>query len=185
MLVLESPTSQLSLARLTFVPKVEESVTPADYRPIAVSSVLQRVLHKILDKRVRDTIKFSSLQVAFQKKDGCLEASTLLHTMLRTVHDEAKPISVTFLDVSKAFHSVSHDTILLWARKHGLPPPLVPYLSRLYSESLSNHMGWCECEMPTGRATGRSTISRVIHNDYGLSSKLCSARGGIHSERPM
>ncbi|KAF8563780.1 hypothetical protein P879_11946 [Paragonimus westermani] len=87
MLLLESPTSQLSLARLTFVPKVEEPVTPADYRPIAVSSVLQRVLHKILARRMRDTLKFSALQVAFQKKDGCLEASALLHTIMRTVHD--------------------------------------------------------------------------------------------------
>ncbi|KAF8562710.1 hypothetical protein P879_12034 [Paragonimus westermani] len=70
MLVFGLPTSQLSVARLTFVPKVEEPVKPADFRPIAVSSVLQRVLHKILAKRMRDTLKFSSLQVAFQKRMG-------------------------------------------------------------------------------------------------------------------
>ncbi|KAF8562518.1 hypothetical protein P879_12038 [Paragonimus westermani] len=61
MLVLESPTAQLSLARLTFVPKIDEPVTPTDYRPIVVSFVLQRMLHKILAKRVRDTVSFSSL----------------------------------------------------------------------------------------------------------------------------
>ncbi|KAF7251390.1 Retrovirus Pol polyprotein from type-1 retrotransposable element R2 [Paragonimus skrjabini miyazakii] len=53
MLVLETSTSQLSLARLTFVPKVDEPATPADYRPIAVSSVLQRVMHKVLSKRLK------------------------------------------------------------------------------------------------------------------------------------
>ncbi|KAF8562651.1 hypothetical protein P879_12020, partial [Paragonimus westermani] len=137
MLVLESPTAQLSLARLTFVPKIDEPVTPTDYRPIAVSSVLQRMLHKILAKRVRDTVSFSSLQVAFQKKDGCLEASTLLHTVLRTAHDEVKPVVMAFLDISKAFDSVSHDTILRSARQHGLPPPLVRYLTRLYKDSLT------------------------------------------------
>ncbi|KAF6769378.1 hypothetical protein AHF37_12136 [Paragonimus kellicotti] len=96
LLVLELPTSQLSMARLTFVPKVEEPVTPADYRPIAVSSVLQRALHKILARRVRDTVKFSALQVAFQKKDGCVEASTILHAVLRSVHDEVKAHSDGF-----------------------------------------------------------------------------------------
>ncbi|KAF7262701.1 hypothetical protein EG68_00065 [Paragonimus skrjabini miyazakii] len=137
MLVFETPTSRLSLARLTFVAKVDEPATPADYRPIAVSSVLQRVMHKVLAKRVRDRVTFSSLQVAFQKKDGCLEASTLLHTILRTVHDEGKSIAVAFLDISKAFDSVSHDTLLRNARRYGLPPPCVLYLTRLYNDSLT------------------------------------------------
>ncbi|KAF7241658.1 hypothetical protein EG68_11743 [Paragonimus skrjabini miyazakii] len=130
MLVLETPTSRLSLARLTFVHKVDEPATPADYRPIAVSSALQRVMHKVLAKRVRDRVTFSSLQVAFQKKDGCLEASTLLHTILRTVHDEGKSIAVAFLDISKAFDSVSHDTLLRNARRYGLPPSLSVRIDR-------------------------------------------------------
>ncbi|KAF7233384.1 hypothetical protein EG68_04446 [Paragonimus skrjabini miyazakii] len=92
MLVLETLTSQLSLVRLKFVPKVDEPATPADYWPIAVSSALQRVMHKVLAK-----------MVAFQKKDGYLEAFTLLHTILRTVYDEAIPIAMAFLDISKAF----------------------------------------------------------------------------------
>ncbi|KAF8565832.1 hypothetical protein P879_11548 [Paragonimus westermani] len=48
LLVLGAPTSRLSLARLTFVLKVDEPATPADYRPIAVSSVLQR--SELIDK---------------------------------------------------------------------------------------------------------------------------------------
>ncbi|KAA3673250.1 uncharacterized protein DEA37_0011159 [Paragonimus westermani] len=137
MLVLETPTSRLSLTRLAIVPKVDEPATPADYRSIAVSSVLQRVMHKVLEKRVRNMLTFSSLQVAFQRKDGCLEASILLHTTLRMVHDEARPIAMAFLDISKAFDSVSHDTILRNARRYGLPPPLIRYLSRLYHDSLT------------------------------------------------
>ncbi|KAA3672145.1 uncharacterized protein DEA37_0008267 [Paragonimus westermani] len=137
MLVLETPTSRLSLARLAFVPKVDEPATPADYRPIAVSSVLQWVMHKVLAKRMRDMLTFSPLQVEFKKKDECLEASTLLHTTLRTVHDEARPIAMAFLDISKAFDSVSYDTILRSARRYGLPPPLIRYLPRLYHDSLT------------------------------------------------
>ncbi|KAF8562517.1 hypothetical protein P879_12037 [Paragonimus westermani] len=44
---------------------------------------------------------------------------------------------MAFLDISKAFDSVSHDTILRSAKQHGLPPPLVRYLTRLYKDSLT------------------------------------------------
>ncbi|KAA3671266.1 uncharacterized protein DEA37_0011695, partial [Paragonimus westermani] len=128
---------QLSLARLTFVSKLEEPATPADCSLVAIFSVLQRVLHRIPAERVRDKIRFSSPQIAFQKKDGCLEASILLHTLLRTARDEARPIAMAFPDISKAFDSVPHDTILRCARKRGLPSPLVRYLTRLYRDSLT------------------------------------------------
>ncbi|KAA3673609.1 uncharacterized protein DEA37_0002312 [Paragonimus westermani] len=102
--------------------------------------MLQRVLHYILAKIVCDPIKFSSLQVAFEKKDRCLEAFTLLHTILCTADDEVKPIAIAFFDLSKAFDSVSHDTILRCARKHRLHPP-VGALSIATIQRHSNHMG--------------------------------------------
>ncbi|KAF7234095.1 hypothetical protein EG68_12280 [Paragonimus skrjabini miyazakii] len=114
--------------RDSFVPKVDEPATPADYRPIAVSSLLQRMFHKILARRLHDTVEFSSLQVAFQKNDGCLEASPI------SVHGGVMPIADAFLDISKTFDSVSHDTILRCAKRHELPPPLIQYLKRLYDD---------------------------------------------------
>ncbi|KAF5394013.1 hypothetical protein PHET_12411, partial [Paragonimus heterotremus] len=61
----------------------------------------------------------------------------MLHTVLRLVHDDVRPIAGAFLDISKAFDSVSHDTILRRAKKYGLPPPLIRYLKRLYGDSVT------------------------------------------------
>ncbi len=139
-LAVERLPSHLAMARVTFRPKVDSPVEPGDYRPIAISSVLARTLHKILARRMRDHFKFSPLQYAFLQRDGCLEASALLHAVLRRSHEEVKPMAAAFLDISKVFDSVSHNAILAAGRKAGTPPPLLSYLSHLY-ENATLHLG--------------------------------------------
>ncbi|MES9975178.1 MAG: reverse transcriptase family protein [Candidatus Thiodiazotropha sp.] len=132
LLVIEAAPKQLSNSRITLIPKGNDPTDPANFRPIAVSSVFIRALHKILAKRWLSAINIDSLQVAFQKRDGCLEATSLLHTVLRHVHEKGKSAAIAFLDVSKAFDSISHDTILRGAYTFGAPEPLIMYLSDLY-----------------------------------------------------
>ncbi len=108
--------------RVTFLPKVESPADPGDFRPIAISSVLARTLLKILSRRMREQFEFSPLQYAFLQRDGCLEASALLHAVLRHSHEETKPLAAAFLDISKAFDSVSHQAILRAGEKAGTPP---------------------------------------------------------------
>ncbi len=136
--ILALETMPSSLVRVTFIPKVELPETPGDYRPIGVSSTLTQALHKILARRMRDTFTFSPLQYAFLQRDGCLEASMLLQALLRGTHDGGTPIAMLFLDIAKAFDTVSHDTILEAARSAGAPEPLVNYLANLYEEAEVN-----------------------------------------------
>lgn len=123
----------LSVARITLIPKVETPDCPGDFRPIAITPIFTRALHKILAFRIRDTVKFSSTQFAFLKRDGCLEASYLLQALLRQAHDENTPTALLLLDLSKAFDTVDHNAILRAATKAGIPPPLLHYLSHQYS----------------------------------------------------
>lgn len=69
--------------------------------------------------------KFSPLHHAFLQRDRCLEASLLLHAILRKVHDETRPIFMLFLDLAKTFNTVSHEAILDAARRVGALPPLI------------------------------------------------------------
>lgn len=121
-----------STARVTLIPKTDLPETPSDFRPIAITSVLTRALHKILARRLRETLVFSPLQHAFLKRDGCLEATALLHTLLRKTHDELRPLALVFLDLSKAFDTISHAAILGAAKRAGIPSPLRNYLEKLY-----------------------------------------------------
>lgn len=92
-------------------------------------------MHKILAWRMLENLEFSSLQFAFLKRDRCMEASMLLHSILKTTHEDVAPMALAFLDISKAFDTISHTAILNAAKKAGTPQPLLNYLSHLYSTS--------------------------------------------------
>ena len=59
----------------------------------------------------------------------------LLRCLLKDSCEELKPLSLVFLDVSKAFDSVSHDSLFLAAKRMGVPGPFIEYLRCLYSEA--------------------------------------------------
>lgn len=139
-LATEALPSSLAAARVTFLPKVECPTEPSDFRPIAITSILARALHKILARRMREELTFSSLQYAFLQRDGCLEASALLHAILRRSHEEVKPLAAAFLDVSKAFDTISHRAILGAGKRAGIPSPLLRYMNHLYADT-TLHLG--------------------------------------------
>lgn len=135
LLVLRTPTSHLSKARVTLIPKFNDAKNPGDFRPIAVTSVLLRLLHKILARRWRGLLPLSPWQLAFLQRDGCSEASAALNAIIRAAHQTCSSLASVFVDVSKAYDMVSHDTVLRVARQVGLPGPMVEYLEGLYGNS--------------------------------------------------
>ena len=106
MLLLQTPTSHLAKARLTLVPKKGTPKQPGDFRPTGVSSVLLRLLHKVLARRWRSSINLNPWQLAFQQRDVCLEASSALHPVLRNAHSMVKPLAAAVIDVAKALDTV-------------------------------------------------------------------------------
>lgn len=135
LLVMEILPGGLSNARVTLIPKTEAPKAPSDFRPIAITPIFTRAIHKILAGRLREQLQFSPLQHAFLKRDGCLEASMLLHVILRQVHDTATPAAAAFLDLSKAFDTISHEAILQVAAEAGIPGPLLRYLEGVYGSA--------------------------------------------------
>ncbi len=152
--------SILAMARVTLIPKVEAPSGLSDFRPIAITSVLARALHKIISKWMRELFQFSPLQHAFLQQDGCLEASALLHAVLRHSHEKTKPLTAVFLDVSKAFDTVSHNAILGAAEKAGTPPPLLRYLHQLYKNA-KLHLGNLTTDCSSGIRQG-DPISPIL-----------------------
>ncbi|TPP60056.1 Retrovirus Pol polyprotein from type-2 retrotransposable element R2DM, partial [Fasciola gigantica] len=135
LLLLRSPPEALTKARITLIPKVVNPEKPAEYRPIAIASVITRILHKVLASRWSRSHSFADLQVAFQKRDGCCEASEILQAVLRRVHEKTKGLAAAFVDISKAFDTVATSTIIRNAVAQGLPPPLVEYIWHMYGTS--------------------------------------------------
>lgn len=55
----------------TLIHKIDNATEPGDYRPITVSSVITRLLNKILARRLLSSIKIDTRQKAFHSVDGC------------------------------------------------------------------------------------------------------------------
>ena len=71
-------------------------------------------------------------QKAFRKVDGTAANLSVLDTLLRDARSRLKPLHLAFIDLRKAFDSVSHDTIIRAAIRMGVPAPLVGYLRMYY-----------------------------------------------------
>ena len=127
----------LSLARITFFPKVDLPTKPDDFRPISVESLILRVLHKILFLRWSPHFPHDKAQFGFLQRDGTFEATNVLHSLLLHSHSHARNLSFASIDISKAFDSISHDSLLRGAQAFGAPAPLLNYLRFFYQNSVS------------------------------------------------
>lgn len=74
-------------------------------------------------------------QKAFRRGDGLADNVWILRSLIRDRTRKSKPLSVAFVDVAKAFDSVSHESIILAARRMGVPQHLLCYLRTLYTGS--------------------------------------------------
>ena len=137
LLLCEFVPPHLSVARITFVPKVDLPAKPDDFRPISVESLLLRVFHKILFLRWSPHFPHDKAQFGFLQRDGTFEATTVLHSLLRHSHTHSRNLSFASIDISKAFDSISHDSLLRGAQAFGAPAPLLNYLRSFYQNSVS------------------------------------------------
>ena len=147
---------ELTESRTVLIPKEMGTRDPAKHRPITVSSVLIRVFHKILAARLDTHCPPSDRQKAFRSGDGLFENVAILKSVLhsarggdimdqgsgKTKRGKTKPVALIFLDVRKAFDSVSHQSLLLAARRAGVPEGLLAYIQTVYRTStLKIHAG--------------------------------------------
>lgn len=72
----------------------------------------------------------------------------VLHTVLRNSHDKLRPLALAFLDLSKAFDTVTHEALGEATELARLPLPMLNYIgnvlrkSVLVVESLNIQSGW-------------------------------------------
>lgn len=119
----------------TLIPKKSNAHSPSDFRPITVSSVLTRTLHKVLAGRMARLIHLDQRQRAFRPTDGCSDNIFLLDLLLRYHHRHHKSLYIASLDIAKAFDSVSHESIRETLESMGLPQPMTSYIMDVYQRS--------------------------------------------------
>lgn len=126
---------RLLKSRTIFIPKKADALEPGDFRPISMTSVVTRLFHKVLAKRLSNSLYLSEEQRGFKEVDGASQNIFLLDLVLQNARLNLKETHVASIDIVKAFDSVSHNAIYSAVRALGLPLEFVSYLKHLYTGS--------------------------------------------------
>ena len=96
-----------------------------NYRPIALSSVISKVLEVLLLDRMEYYLFTSDNQFGFKSKHSTDQCIYILKELIEFYRSHNSPMYLCFLDASKAFDRVNHWTMFKKLLLRGVPPILV------------------------------------------------------------
>jgi hypothetical protein len=120
----EYPTI-FKLAIVTPIHKGGSRVNVENYRPISVLPVLNKVVEKIISKRIKSFFTSTqnmlyTHQFGFRDRSGTENAVVEVMSEVLQQVDKKKTVSAVFMDLRKAFDVVNHQTLLTVLWKSGI-----------------------------------------------------------------
>lgn len=110
-------------SRTILIAKTKINLDKVDnWRPITISSILLRIVNKIVAGRLSATVRLDECQRGFTSMDGCFANNLTLQTIIKERRKARKPLTVLTLDLKKAFDSVSHSSVLRALRRFKVDP---------------------------------------------------------------
>lgn len=107
----------LKVAKVSPIHKSGSKSDPGNYRPISVLPILSKVFEKIIHNRLSAFLKSKKFlyekQYGFRPKSNTVTAATDLVTKIKSSIDSKKITLGVFVDLKKAFDTVSHAILLL------------------------------------------------------------------------
>ena len=114
---------------------------PDSYRAITLSSVLLKLLERVVLTRIQlfDTLTppIHALQGGFQKNIGCLMTSFLLRESIFYAKENGSKFYVCFQDVKKAFDCVWHDGLIYKLYNSGINKTFCRLIVDMYTDMSS------------------------------------------------
>ena len=144
---------------------------PSNFRPIALTSTIGKIFHKILASRLEAFLKKNSIIDTTAQKgfltsmNGVMEHIAATTAIIENARSTQCPLYITFLDLANAFGSVSHQFIHDMLVHAQLPSPVVGYLQDLYSklQAFVSTPDWCTDTFAVQRGVFQGdTLSPII-----------------------
>lgn len=125
-------------SRTILIPKEGSRADPSNWRPITIGSATQRLLHRILAKRLQATLPIHPTQRGFRSIDGTLANTIVLDHYIKSRRLKGKTYNVVSLDVRKAFDTVSHAAIFRALERLGVDQGMRDYLRSTHTNCHTN-----------------------------------------------
>ena len=108
------------------VPKSGDLREPANWRPLTIGSAVQRLMHRVIVRRLNNTVSLQHHQRVFTDADDTLANVTILDHYIRSRRGVGKSFKV--VSCEKAFDSISHYSIDRALTRHSVHPEVVKYI---------------------------------------------------------
>ena len=124
--------TDLKLQYITPIFKKGNRTEAVNYRPVSLTShiikIFERVVSKHLVKYLEDNNILPDSQHGFRKGRSCLtQLIEHVDSVLKALNDGSE-VDVIYLDYSKAFDKVDHETLLLKMRQYGIKGPIYNWI---------------------------------------------------------
>ena len=122
--------------RTTLLPKKDEELEEVgNWWPITVGNLFMRIYAKLWDKRLRSNIKLDERQKRFVPVNGCYENVKILQQMIKKSRNSRREYNLVFIDLAKAFNTVSHKSIEKGLRRKGIPDQVINTIQQMYEKA--------------------------------------------------
>lgn len=130
------PTEMLtSTTKLLYKKGNEHNI--ANYRPITLLSCIFKVLSKCLLNRMRFKVEqsISHEQLGFRQSYGTRDNLHIVRQIIEKSEEYRMPLFLCFLDISKAFDTVTHHAIWTALSSIGVENDIISLLQKIYAEA--------------------------------------------------
>jgi len=156
-----------------------------NYRAIALSSIMGKLLDHLLLFKFQDVFMTSDLQYGFKKKHGTTHCTFIVNEIIKYYVNSDSDVYVTLLDASRAFDRVNYVKLFRILVKRKLCPVVTRFLLMLYTnQNIRVKWGSCIsslCNVSNGVKQG-GVMSPILFTIYidELLNRLSIERLGCH-----
>jgi hypothetical protein len=114
------------------IPKTKGTTSSDKYRGIALSTILVKIMEKIIVIKVKDFMSTSNLQYGFKRNSSTTSCTFIVQEVISYFNDHDSSVICTLLDASKAFDRVNFCILFQKILNRGMPSVIIRMLMYMY-----------------------------------------------------